>query len=450
MGSHAEGLVHPLAGSLRLLVGAGVRAQASRGGSCHDVDDDARAVRRDASEGLTVKVDPFVGRFVDRLVDAGAEVHHPPGGAYVALRRDGAPIAVYVRAHWVTIRLPVTDAESAVAGGYASLEKQAGSVWYVRYPEKAIADPIVFDEAFGYAVGALGVQPAAEPDPETPGEPALSDGTSATGRAEGPLAGLVLSIARCPEVEVARAKPGHPCSRIVGLQSAEPGVWQVPEPWAGNLGGGRIVFLSSNPSINAAEDYPRGDWTDAKVVDFVTERFTHGWVKNDRVLLLDGMYHPTRVQFWVRVRKRAAELLGREADPGVDYAMTEVVHCKSTKEIGVAKAAPLCVDRHLDRVMAASAAPLVVVLGAKARDELTPLWGLPPGFGKKGIAGIDEEANLFVRTLGGRPRLVAYLWHPTGSTLPQTFAASYPTYLDKLRQVVAGDLAPEHVLPADR
>lgn len=399
---------------------------------------------------LAVQVDSFVGRFVDRVVGAGAEVHHPPGGGYFGLRRGGAPIAVYVRAHWATIRLPAAVAQSALAGGNATLEKQAGSVWYVRYAEAALAAPGVFDEALAFAMRTLGVQSAADSLREVPGESVISDGSSAPGRAVSPLAGLALSIAHCPEVEAARKQPGHSCSKIVGLQSADPSTWQVPEPWAGNLARGRIVFLSSNPSINAEEDYPRGDWDDAEVVDFVTERFTHGWVRDDRVLLRDGTYYPKKVQFWVRVRKCAGELLGREADPAVDYVMTEVVHCKSTDEIGVAKAASTCVDRHLDRVMTASSAPLIVVLGAKARDELEGLWDLPPGFGQKGTVGIDEEANLFVRTLGGRPRLIAYLWHPTGFETVKKFAESYPIHLSRLQQVVAGHLAPEDLVPAAR
>jgi len=272
---------------------------------------------------LVVQVDPFVGLLVDRVVAVGAEVHDPPGGGgYFGLRRGGAPIAVYVRAHWVTIRLPVAVAESALVGGMATLEKQAGSVWYVRYAEAALADPGAFDEALGYAMRTLGVLPAAESQPEVPDEPVVSDGPSALARGLSPLAGLALSIAHCPEVEVARSTAGHPCRKIVTSQPADPKVWQMPEPWAGNLATGRIVFLSSNPSINHAEEYPRGDWDDGKVVDFVTERFTHGWVKNGQVLLLDGTYHPKKVQFWVRVRKRAAELLGRVADPAVDYVMT--------------------------------------------------------------------------------------------------------------------------------
>jgi hypothetical protein len=38
------------------------------------------------------------------------------------------------------------------------------------------------------------------------------------------------------------------------------------------------------------------------------------------------------------VRQRAIELLQRDVRPGVDYALTEIVHCKSKSENGVAEA----------------------------------------------------------------------------------------------------------------
>lgn len=106
----------------------------------------------------------------------------------------------------------------------------------------------------GHALRTLGVRSAAEPQPEVRDEPVISDGSSVPGRGLSSLAGLALSIAHCPEVEAARREPGHPCRKIVTSQSADPKLWQAPEPWAGNLASGRIVFLSSNPSINHAEE----------------------------------------------------------------------------------------------------------------------------------------------------------------------------------------------------
>lgn len=270
-----------------------------------------------------------------------------------------------------------------------------------------------------------------------------------------------LSVARCPLVELARDTPSHPCHQIVSLQPAAPAEWQVPEGWAGDLAEARIVFVSSNPSISTAddrndptqaEDYPRGSWTDEEILSFVTHRFDprFGFATVDgRHRCQDGSYSkPTR--YWVKIREQASWLFDREADPNHDYAMTEVVHCKSKAEVGVAKAAATCVQTHMDPIVSQSRAGLIVIVGSKARDRITASWELPEGFGTKVAIG-NETANLAVRTIGGRCRVVAYLWHvsvPTGG--PATFAKAYPTSWPLLREVAAGRLNPERFEEAIR
>lgn len=273
----------------------------------------------------------------------------------------------------------------------------------------------------------------------------------------GTEAGLALEIARCPEIALARTAAGHPCAQIVRLQQDDARAFQVPEAWAGNLAAARVLFLSSNPSISedgadhgasAAERYPRGDWSDADVADFMTQRFTPdaGYTIDDRFVCQDGTYARRPVRFWSQVRRRASELLGYPADPDRDYVMTEVVHCKSKGEVGVTSAAAVCAGRYLDRVVALSSAPLVVVVGSKARDRLRPILGLDDAFGSRSSVG-DEHANVAVREVGGRRRVICYLWHPTGMTKwPRDFARSYPTLLLTLRAVALNELAVDAAL----
>jgi hypothetical protein len=256
---------------------------------------------------------------------------------------------------------------------------------------------------------------------------------------EDDLGSLALSVARCSQVPLARERPSHPCHTIVGSQDADPSRWQLPEPWAGNLATGRVVLLSSNPSIDQpehhenpmeAEDYPRGNWPDPKVIDFMTRRFdpAAGWATADGHLRrLDGQLSTGAVRFWNNVRRRVSELLDEVADPARDYVMTEVVHCKSRSEIGVRPAVTHCASLHLDRILARSPAPLVVVLGAKARDHTSALWQLPDGFGTTDTVGRNERANMAIRVLGGHHRLITYLWHPTGMTAPKTSLEATPT-----------------------
>jgi hypothetical protein len=270
----------------------------------------------------------------------------------------------------------------------------------------------------------------------------------------GPLASVALQVSRCPEVLAARSNASHPCRNIVGLQPADPQVFQLPEGWAGNIQDGRIVFLSSNPSISEAGDhqsgssaevFPTWSWSDEDIVDFTTHRFDsrHGWATpQGKFLRRDGTLSPKVVAFWNNVRHRAAELVGVDASPTRDYAMTEIVHCKSKGEKGVAKAALTCANRHLDPIMALSPAPLVVVLGRRARDLAHSLWSLPPGFGHQKREDWVESDNVALVEIGGRPRVVAYLWHPTGSTAPKTFAMAYQQLQRPMQQLVRGEVGP--------
>lgn len=269
------------------------------------------------------------------------------------------------------------------------------------------------------------------------------------------LESLALSVSRCTEVGAARGDRRHPCHPIVNLQP--PMDFQVPEGWAGDLGGARIVFLSSNPSISesgdhqsggSAELYPREHWSDEDIVDFTLHRFDsrRGWATPEgRFRRVDGSLSPRRVAFWNNVRLRATELLGRPSSPTSDYVMTEVVHCKSKGEKGVASAVENCAARHLDRILAASSAPIVVVLGRKARDQARLLWQLPDTFGVGKGVGWSESENVAVIELGGRTRVVLYLWHPTGSTAPKTFGVAYPTLLPALRAVANGEMSPDRL-----
>ena len=71
------------------------------------------------------------------------------------------------------------------------------------------------------------------------------------------------------------------------------------------------------------------------------------------------------------------ELLGREAQPGIDYALTEIVHCKSKHETGVREAEDFCANRYLKRVLSLSAAGILVVLGKAARQAMARQFALP-------------------------------------------------------------------------
>ena len=206
---------------------------------------------------------------------------------------------------------------------------------------------------------------------------------------------LLLAINRCPEVTKARATPNHPCSQIVGSQQAW--AFQSPEPWRGHLETAPIIFISSNPSISGEESFPPINWTDEQVVSHY-----QGCFDSD----VPGPYQIdakafNRVQFWREVRGRATEILGRVAVPGADFALTELVHCKSKREFGVEKALPLCTRKWLESVLKQSCAKVLVVLGKHAETACSGLWSLEP----------RRKVHLGV-TLYGSDRAIVFLPHP--------------------------------------
>jgi hypothetical protein len=227
---------------------------------------------------------------------------------------------------------------------------------------------------------------------------------------------LLLSIARCPNISHC-LDPGiasHPCQEIILSQDvAEIVDFQIPEAWSGQLSQAPLLFLSSNPSIGHDEVYPTGKWLDTEILDFFDNRFKGKWIQDGRRSLRKGGSYGRATMFWSAVRQRAIELFERDVIPGQDYALTEVVRCKSLREIGVPAAVQECASRYLEPTLLASAARVIVVLGRKAQEMLQMLWGLP-----------SNQGPLVPVEIGGRPRLIANLPHPNAHE-PRTFAGKF-------------------------
>ena len=178
---------------------------------------------------------------------------------------------------------------------------------------------------------------------------------------------LLLRITRCPELAKARLPGNHPCSTIVSIQTGSNP--QVPEPWSGRIDTALLLFISSNPSISDDERFPTRDWDAQATSDFFQKRFDPdaGYV--------DARSY-NKVRFWTSVRARAKELFQREVVPGCDFAITEVVHCKSRGEAGVREALHLCSQRWLSSVLSQSSAPILILLGNHAKEACSQLWQL--------------------------------------------------------------------------
>ncbi len=195
---------------------------------------------------------------------------------------------------------------------------------------------------------------------------------------------LLPSIARCPEIPIALANASHPCAAIVSTQTGE--TRQVAEPWTGHIDSAPILFVSSNPGIHESEYFPDNAWTDPGISDYFTRRFdddapyTHqrpnGGAQYPKVYGTTGtpIVADHWVRFWSAVKNHASTLMGRKSIPGTDYAITEMVHCKSNSEYGVIGALSLCSRKWMPWILEESAAVIIVVLGKPAQSAASALW----------------------------------------------------------------------------
>jgi hypothetical protein len=241
---------------------------------------------------------------------------------------------------------------------------------------------------------------------------------------------LLLRIARCPLIPLALGNPSHRCHRVVATQTVPSDDRQVPEGWAGNLRGARIVFLSSNPSISLAGDdqpadevepYPAASSSDDDIAHFLGRRFDQTvtpqpFVTNSRSLLRNGRYAERVTTTWNEIRNRANELLSNEADPARNYVMTEVVHCKSRQNRGADRASDTCADLYLDEIMRLTAAPIVAVVGQVAQRYIRrrfPQLPEPPAIHPQAELGRRLRTFLFIGQPGSHDdRVIGRLYEP--------------------------------------
>ena len=249
---------------------------------------------------------------------------------------------------------------------------------------------------------------------------------------------LLLSIAQCPDLANARDNTSHPCAAVVRNQTGE--TYQVPEPWTGHIETAPILFIGSNPGIHEIEYFPRSSWSGPDTIDFFTRRFdrdagyTHqkpnGGAQYGKVLGADGRAVISRhwVRFWSMVKNHAATILQDRPVPGIDYAITEMVHCKSNSEAGVRNALSHCSRKWTPAIMEHSGAAIVVLLGDHARSAAAGLWRLD-----------TSQSAQFDVPIAGRNRAVIILPHPNFRGKRKIVDYVSCVQLERLRALLRGN-----------
>ncbi len=258
---------------------------------------------------------------------------------------------------------------------------------------------------------------------------------------------LAKSICACTEVGLALTDKNHPCHKVVMTQQdmiqGDESMRQRPEPWIGNLENSKVLFISSNPSISddpdvsIREDFPTYGTSEDVAAQFFVERFVpkdglphatfnfegHAnflYRSNDGKYRGKGNSSTKPIETWQGVYERAKEILGESCNPSENYALTEVVKCKSKAEKGVKEASAKCIDQWMHKVLEISPAKLVVVIGAPARNNFAhKLADLGSEFGtdSKGYQKLGQRGralrDIKISEFGGKRRIYAFNWHPT-------------------------------------
>jgi hypothetical protein len=202
---------------------------------------------------------------------------------------------------------------------------------------------------------------------------------------------LLLEIARCENFINCN---GTDCETIVNSQDLN--VRQLPEPWNGDIENCKILFISSNPSINKKEIYPLLSWDDNEIIEFFHHRFSihKDYVKKYLYPKQENGYAENWVRYWGFIRSISRKLLNTlNVVPGVDYSIMEIVRCKSSNEKGVVEAQDICVEKYLEKTLSLSNARVIVAIGDKARDILIEKLGInfiENSYIVKSIGGIDR------------------------------------------------------------
>ena len=200
---------------------------------------------------------------------------------------------------------------------------------------------------------------------------------------------LLIEIARCPNVRLAAKDESHPCRRVVAAQGLSRSRHQLPEPWSGRIETAPLLFVGSNPSFNESDRrFPVEGSADEEIEAYFTTP--------DRLDL--------NVRYWNVVRSIASAILERKPRPGHDYALTELVRCKSWNEKGVPQARATCTELYLERTLEVAGAKVVIALGKVAREGIA-----------SHIRSRTSEIGLRRRmfNIGGRERAVLMLGHPS-------------------------------------
>jgi hypothetical protein len=188
----------------------------------------------------------------------------------------------------------------------------------------------------------------------------------------------------------------------------------------------RILFVSSNPNGLDSRGVDSRGADESSATDDVSivkeSEFAFDAVSGSPAVRPNARSHPRNS--WDGAYGCSRQVLGDSVRPGYDYAQTEVVHCGSKGQAGVAPALPVCVALYLTQVLRAAAAALsIVVVGTPAQSAFQRFLGVD--FGHQEMWGPEF--------LEGRRRVVVAVAHPAAKKVDEARKSLTAVQIDLIR-----------------
>jgi uracil-DNA glycosylase family 4 len=213
------------------------------------------------------------------------------------------------------------------------------------------------------------------------------------------------------------------CQRIIEVQKENKHKFQFAEPWNGDIENAKILFVSSNPAIDFDEYFPTydienetfvGNWNEEEIKNFFYKRFTYFSNKRNNAKLTfkkvvkNESGTPKTVKYWTNLNARAKELIGRKAKLNNDFAITEIVHCKSKSEVDIDdKCLESCSNNYLKEIISLSNAKLIVAVGKKAKEVIYNLY-----LKNQNITDFEKNKLYGPFEINNKHRYFLYICHP--------------------------------------
>jgi len=241
---------------------------------------------------------------------------------------------------------------------------------------------------------------------------------------------IMREIIHCPNVEqYYNNKINTVCCDIIASQGVSKNSFQVPEPFSGEIDKANILIISSNPSIDLTrnEEFPTCKWDEKSTIEYFYNRFDKYITDGIRKRNKDGTY--THVPYWSGIKgrvKEVFELMDKKCIPGIDYCLTEIVHCKSCKEIGLVKAMEAC-NTYLSKIIKLSPASLFIIVGRPAQKLFCEHYKLEKYINRK--VKVSDPENI-----EGKKRLLYFIPAPNAHGLKKMKLRLEDNEINKIKE----------------